>query len=598
MDYNEFAEKIKVKYPEYKDMDNKDLAQRIVAKYPEYESQVTFDVANKGIDITPSGLVKKAVSYPAAGLRSLIKGEDYNTAREKTLEAYEQVKPLKGITDTAFDIATYSRLPMLKGASTAGKIGAFGGNALIQGGLPGTLEGLKQGDALSGAKTGTGVALGVQTALSSLPFVGKTISKAINNPQLQQGIANTLEAFTSVPKDYTKTAIQKELTGNSIFKGKFDADTAYQPVERKLREAKEMLPTATDFGDEYYKLGQKAVQGMENLEQQAGAEIEKVLAPLNNREVQNGGIKNAVNSIIESYGQGGVYNSAREQAPNVVRFLEDKLSKEGLTLMDLHRIKKDLYNMGYAFDDIKQGTSAEVARKAAEQINNYLRGVSPSYARPNDVYSMVIDTTNGLKSSGTIGEKISNIGTAGNAKTGLDQRLKAVDKLLPNENKFYNQAQNVIDSENEINQIKNTIGKQYERNPRLLANRTDEAFETALNNLQNKTGINFMDELQDLRAREAFEKWFPGQGGGSGSSQGFGNLLRTAIIGGTPTAAAITHNPMALAGLGLVSPKFAGKGTIQNLGRLNNAAQAMQNLSPEEVGKILTPLLIQTGYKQ
>lgn len=42
MDYNEFSEKIKAKYPQYKDMDNRELAQRMVAKYPQY-SDVTFD---------------------------------------------------------------------------------------------------------------------------------------------------------------------------------------------------------------------------------------------------------------------------------------------------------------------------------------------------------------------------------------------------------------------------------------------------------------------------------------------------------------------------------------------------------------------------
>ena len=597
MNYNEFAESIKTKYPQYKDMDNKDLAERMIAKYPQYKD-ITFDTPaeeKKGIDLTPSGVYKKVVAGAVAPLRAAIYKESIPEAYQTGIERLEEFKPAKGAGDFIFDTAVYSRLPMLKGANTAGKVGAFAGNAAIQGGVPGLLEGAKEGNALESAGVGTGIAAGVQGALNAIPGVGRAVTQTLNNPRFQKGVANTLEAFTSVPSDYSKLALEKELAGNSIFKGAFDADTAYIPIERKLREAKAMLPTSADFGNEYYNLGQKAVQGMENLEQQAGAEINKVLAPLNNRELKNGGIKNAVNSIINSYGEGGVYNSAREQAPNVVKFLDDKLSKEGLTLIDLHRIKKDLYKMGYAFDNLKQGTSAEVARKAAEQINNYLRGVSPSYARPNDVYSMIIDATNGLKGEGSIGGKISEIGSAQSAKSGLDQRLQNVDNLLPAENKFYKQAQEVIKSENEINAIKNAIGKQYERNPRLLANRTDEAFENAINDLQKKTGINFMDDLQKLRAREAFEKWFPGQGGGSGSSQGFGNLLRTAIIGGTPTAAALTQNPVALLGLGAVSPKFAGKATIQNLGKLQQAAQGWQNLVPEDIQKLLTPALVQLG---
>ena len=42
MDYNEFATKVKAKYPQYGDMDNRELATKMVAKYPEYKD-VTFD---------------------------------------------------------------------------------------------------------------------------------------------------------------------------------------------------------------------------------------------------------------------------------------------------------------------------------------------------------------------------------------------------------------------------------------------------------------------------------------------------------------------------------------------------------------------------
>ena len=57
-------------------------------------------------------------------------------------------------------------------------------------------------------------------------------------------------------------------------------------------------------------------------------------------------------------------------------------------------------------------------------------------------------------------------------------------------------------------------GRQYQRNPRLLGNINDEARNNALNDLQRMTGSKFMDNLEDIRAREALEKFFPGQGGG------------------------------------------------------------------------------------
>lgn len=146
------------------------------ADIEEVASQLNANIKpeKKGIDLTPNGLYKKAVVGAVAPLRAAIYKESIPEAYQTGIERLEQFKPAGGIADLAFDTAVYSRLPMLKGASTAGKVGAFGGNALIQGGVPGLLEGAKEGEALEGAGVGTGIAAGVQ----SLPVVGK-IAKPI-----------------------------------------------------------------------------------------------------------------------------------------------------------------------------------------------------------------------------------------------------------------------------------------------------------------------------------------------------------------------------------------------------------------------------------
>lgn len=597
MNYNEFAERIKSKYPEYKDMDNKELSKRMITKYPEYKELVTFTETQsqeqkKGIDLTPGGLVKQVPRALATPFVAANTGKTLGEAWEATGRALQQAEKEHPIAFNSVPFATdmyvYSQLPMLraaKGANMAAKVGTFAGNAAIQGGIPGVLEGLKEGNTLGGAGIGTGIAAGLQ----SIPIAGRAIQRGIENPTFQKGVSKTLEAFTSVPSDYTELALKNELTGNSIFKGKFDADIAYRPIERQLRDAKGMLPTSQSFAEEYNTLGKKALEGMNAIKENAANKIADVLDNLNNKEVTSKGVQNAVNSVINKFGKGGVYNSARRNAPRVINLLDEVLPQEGLTLRDLHRLKNDLYDIGYQAAGAKEGTQAEVARGTAEQINNYLRGAVPGYAAPNDRYSLIMDVERGLDSENTIAKKIKNIGSEGNILSGLDQRLKDVDTLLPNENKFYKQAKEIIQSEKEINDIKNAIGNQYERNPRLLANRTDERFENALNDLQTKTGIEFMPELNKIRAREALEKLAPGQGGGSGSAQGFGNLLRTAIIGGTPTAAAITGNPASLLGLAAISPKIAAKGTIRNLGKVYKAAGRE---IPESVRRLLTPLAI------
>lgn len=67
MNYIDFAKKVKTKYPEYNDMDDRDLAERLVKKYPEY-SDITFESAPKpaaeqgNIDLNNRPVVKNADS--------------------------------------------------------------------------------------------------------------------------------------------------------------------------------------------------------------------------------------------------------------------------------------------------------------------------------------------------------------------------------------------------------------------------------------------------------------------------------------------------------------------------------------------------------
>ena len=50
----EFAAKVKDKYPQYKDVDDQQLVEALIKKYPQYESAVTFDPVKKKDRITPS----------------------------------------------------------------------------------------------------------------------------------------------------------------------------------------------------------------------------------------------------------------------------------------------------------------------------------------------------------------------------------------------------------------------------------------------------------------------------------------------------------------------------------------------------------------
>ena len=785
VDYIEFSAKIKEKYPEYKDVDDLVLAQKIVEKYPEYKEKITFEDVKKqpkevkrGIDLTPSGIAKQGGSALSAIIETpfrMVKDnqslpEAFKSGFNEGMETQEQMaknQPFAvGSRDFITDMASYAALPVLRGGGAAN----FIGNAAIQGGVPGVLEGLKRGE---NPLASGGISTGIAAALQGIsPVAARGIEKLAGSEFVKNQLPKVLEGLTSVPAEYSERAIDAELAGKSILNGKFDPKTAYRPIEEKLTQAKEMLPTKEDFANEYFKLGRKASEGLENLKTQAGQNISDMLGKLSDNPVDISNLRNSLEGVVKSFARGGNVNPAEiragrdieqvrdllnlktpeeinnalkayydknkflfdggqtglnEEAKNIAfdilaqatgknkkwlqsqlnanmpklptqkrqEFIEglidstadkidnidpywqnyfpefnwenlqeggantadlvknlfdrivrndfktdnylyspldmavmkankdysnllgeitvnptknvinksydkfqkilSKLPKEDAEFftqkyvkdldnienimnpkvkpIDLHNVKELLYDV--ANYDTAGGIKNDVLKGVANQINNYLRHIEPNYAKPNDIFSAIkgLEKELGGLNPNTVGSKISNIGGKGNALSGMDFKLKSLDDILPNQNKFFKQAQDIGAEQDAINEINNAITQKYLDNARPLADKSSMRFEKAIDDLQNRTGVKFADELKDIRAREALEKYFPGQGGGSGSSQGFGNLLRTALIGGSPTAAVVTGNPAALAGLALVSPKLMAKGTIKNIGKLNNIAK-------------------------
>ena len=243
--YIEFSAKIKEKYPEYKDVDDLVLAQKIVEKYPEYKDKVTFDEVKpekKGVDLTPSGLVKGGLASVLAPIRSAMYGEDYKTARENALANTEKFKPAKGVGDFLVDMYGYSKLPILRG----GGFGNFVGNAAIQGGIPGALEGLKNNNAGGGAAAGTTIAGLLQT----VPHVGGLLAKGAKKGVELAGRLGQIkpETLEQVIKPESKAL---EMTSD-------DASNALLDITKGIRE---------NFSSLLRDRGNKVSEAVKNLEQ-------------------------------------------------------------------------------------------------------------------------------------------------------------------------------------------------------------------------------------------------------------------------------------------------------------------------------------------
>lgn len=440
------------------------------------------------------------------------------------------------------------------------KIASATGTGAIQGAMSGTGSGLMNNEnPLTSAKQGAGVGA---TLGAGFPIVGRTI-KAVTSPKV-------VSALTSVPEKYLTRAIEAEKAGNSLFQGQWNPDTAYQGVGRKIREAKGMLPTKEAFAEEFNKQGQKAVQGLENLKNKAGADISEVLEKLGQEEaIDINGLKNALNTNIKSYAKGGDINPALETASRDIEQVQNLLQNETKPI-DLHNIKEMLYDK--ANYETQGGTIRnDVLKCMANQVNNFLRTKVPEYQRPNDVYSMVKDLERGLGglNQNTVAGKLANYGNVNNTLSGYDTKIKQLNDLLPREQQFLPRVKEIIADQNEINNIQHLIGDNFVRTPRSLEKVYDLERLQALENLQNKTGVNIMDEFNNVRAREALEQPAPGQGGGSGSAQGFiNNVLRPAI---STTATALgTLGGGFYGGLSsglistlLYSPKIMGQGYVK-----------------------------------
>ena len=486
--------------------------------------------------------------------------------------------------------------------------------------------------------------------------VGKgfeAVSKGVNNllkrQATKEATAKYIEGLTSVPEEMGQLAIEKELAGESLLQGKFDSKTAYRPIEQQLRDAKntliaqnkpietikpierkfnqalDMLPSNESFATEYKKLGDSALSGLERVEQEAGQQIQDVLGKIGQSEgIDINPLRNQIESHIDNYAMGGDYNAAIDKAGKDIAKVGDVLGAIDTPKkpIDLHNLKETLYDT--ANYETAGGIRNNALKGMANDINQYLRNKFPEYQAPNDKYSLIQEVKRGLDNESTLAGKIKELGTEGSILSGLDDRLKNLNAILPQENQFYFKAKDLAKEQNRINNIKNnvskfaksprslakttdaktlsalkeleettginfmndveawqfeqdkindilkTLGNSYEKNPRLLGNRSDLKFEEALNELQSRTGANFMDDLQALRTREAFEAFAPGQGGGSGSEQGYLNFLRKALYENMP-------KPFnSITGALFFSPRFHGQNIVRGYA---NAVKASDKAS-------------------
>lgn len=237
MNYTEFSQKIKAKYPQYKDMDDRVLAEKIVAKYPQYKD-VTFDVSptpNAYKSMLPSLAptartgIQEAAQYAtspfrgfrgaAVGLENLIAHPTQpNAALQRASDATRPGFQAKGIPE---NIAS-----MLGESAPLAPLGGV----LSEGGKIAQL--IKMG--LSGAATS---ALS-QTAEEGRPTAGQTTLAAGLSMLPTAAVMGAKSVFPAVAGKFTKTPAAAYRNLTTAFKNRFSGTP--QAIEA---EASKVAPT-------------------------------------------------------------------------------------------------------------------------------------------------------------------------------------------------------------------------------------------------------------------------------------------------------------------------------------------------------------------
>lgn len=449
------------------------------------------------LNVTPSGIAKGVTDNTLSALFAPYRAMKDNTnlvegfkANKERVKNYRENNPTPG-KDFILDTAAYSLIPVSRAAGLPGVVS----NVARYGALPGALEGYSKegwGGAAKGALGGSAIAGGI---MAGIPVVGNVAKKIANSPFTKNLTSKTVKILTSVPEEYTNRAIEKELAGKSILKGKFDKK---------------------DLNQNYRQAGKKAIEGFQEAKLKANQELNDATLNLNKlEEINNKELTDNIINELDKYAYGGEANAAIEQKGNdIYNYLDEIANRKSNS--GLHVTKRNIQNAIRNKYGQETGEGINALKDIARIINDKLYKISPEYEAANVAEQKLHDINDllGGMNKKTIASKLRNAETDATIRSG------------------YNQA---------LEELNNLVDPQYK----------------------------FLEDVNDLRAREALEQWYPGQFGPSGSPEGFGNLVKSSLIGGA--AALGTHNPLAaLTGALSVSPKIMGQGIIKGLGGLQN----------------------------
>lgn len=378
VDYIEFSQKIKAQYPQYANVDDRVLAEKMIAKYPQYGEKVTFDTKEeqptqkKGIDLTPSNIMRNIAAAPTAAIRSIVTKEPFLEAQQKVMADAEKWRGGIGkVNDFITDMATYSALPQARLAKGAGIGAKIVNNVLTgagQGAVIGSLESLKDKGDLSGIGSG---ALTGGTITAGLPLAGNVIKQTAKIVPATGGLVSR-----------TIGRVKPETLAQAIKPNSQALDLTEETAQNLLMDTTERI--------------QKDYQ---NLMNNAGQKVQEASLHLpEDRGVWASSLKNSLDDIYNSYSTSGIkeLNPAHNNAGDIYDSIMQQIDAGSnvadigkVSAKNLNDIMGNIKNYNINWDNSNAKNRQQILKQIYGDFSRRLGNLSPELRKANKAYSQL-----------------------------------------------------------------------------------------------------------------------------------------------------------------------------------------------------------------
>lgn len=393
VDYKEFSQTIKTKYPQYADVEDKLLAEKMIAKYPQYAERVTFNDANdlqgQGTEKQPFQIgvekfdwqnvpeqikkdpkqaikdMKQNISNPVTDawksgiqglsslgvglgknignkvLRPLVGKQPLNEEQLDNVYNWLDDAPKNKLTNFIGETAPYFALPsanVFKGAGMGSQVGNLGLTGAYQGATIGGLESLKNEGNLSGMGSGALIGGGLG---AGLPAVGVPLTKAIPWVGERLGMA-----FGGIKPATLKQLIKPNSRALDLDEG------AAQNL---------LMNTTEQVRNDYNALLQKKGQAVQDAAQQINNSDQRIL-------IDN--LTNDITNVFDKY-SGDKINPARNMTGDLEQSLKELVQRgAGDTLPATFSIRNGQWinDQGVKYNQL--GHNVEDAQLFAQALKN------------------------------------------------------------------------------------------------------------------------------------------------------------------------------------------------------------------------------------